>query len=87
VIDLAKETMVPLPAACRMMPQVRPGKTITLSGVLRWVMKGVKLPTGEIVRLEAVRLGTQWQTSREAIQRFAEATGSRTQDVASANQP
>jgi hypothetical protein len=32
----------------------------------------VKSLSGEIVRLEAARLGSRWVTSREALQRFAE---------------
>ncbi len=40
--------------------------------VLRWILHSARNPAGEIVRLEAVRLGSRWMTSREALQRFAE---------------
>jgi hypothetical protein len=46
---------------------------MTLSGVLRWVLKGARSPSGQQIRLEAIRLGGRWVTSRQAIQRFAEA--------------
>jgi hypothetical protein len=48
--------------------------------VLRWILKGAKAPDGSRVRLEAVRLGGRWFTSREAIQRFAAALTPRVDD-------
>jgi hypothetical protein len=39
---------------------------------VRWITSGAKSPTGEVVRLEAVRLGGRWVTSAAALQRFAE---------------
>jgi hypothetical protein len=45
----------------------RGGKRVNASTVWRWVHHGVKG-----VRLEALRLGNEWYTSREALQRFAE---------------
>jgi hypothetical protein len=32
----------------------------------------VKSPSGDLVKLEACRLGGRWMTSREALQRFSE---------------
>jgi hypothetical protein len=40
----------------------------------------VRAPSGDLVRLEAVRLGGRWLTSREALQRFAEALTPRLRD-------
>jgi len=39
----------------------------------RWILKGVPRPNGERVRLEAVRLGRAWVTSRQALERFSAA--------------
>ncbi|MFL5242530.1 MAG: DUF1580 domain-containing protein [Gemmataceae bacterium] len=44
------------------------------STVFRWVTKGVPGPTGARVRLEALRVGGKWVTTRTALQQFAEAT-------------
>jgi hypothetical protein len=58
--------------ACKLVPPARNGKKTQLSTVLRWILNGVRNPAGEVVRLEALRLGNRWMTSREALQRFAE---------------
>ena len=42
--------------------------------VFRWIQKGVLLPSGERVKLEAVRLGNRYFTSEEALARFVAAT-------------
>lgn len=54
------------------LPPGRRGRHVSLSCALRWTLNGVRLPSGEIVRLEAIRLGGRWLTSIEALQRFAE---------------
>jgi hypothetical protein len=73
MVNLRVEQPIPLEAACRIVPPARGGKKTHLSTLLRWITKGAKGPGGETVRLEAVRLGGRWMTSREALQRFAEA--------------
>ena len=72
MIDLSTETTVSLAQVAREQPSGRGGASCSLGCVLRWVLKGVKSPSGELVRLEAIRLGGRWLTSREAVQRFAE---------------
>jgi hypothetical protein len=72
MIDLSKEQPFSLAAATAFVPPARNGKRTHLSTLLRWILTGCKAPSGEVVRLEAVRLGGRWMTSREAIQRFAE---------------
>lgn len=54
----------------RLMPSSRRGKPVSLSCMVRWVVDGVKLPTGDRVRLEACRLGGRWLSSLAALQRF-----------------
>jgi hypothetical protein len=81
VIDLTAETPLPLKDACRLVPPGRNGKRTHLATLLRWIMTGSRGPTGERVRLEAVRLGGRWMTSREALQRFAERLTPQSSDV------
>jgi hypothetical protein len=73
VLDLTIETPLPLADACRLVPPARRGKRTHLSTLLRWILTGAKSPTGELVKLEALRLGNRWVTTRGALQRFAEA--------------
>src|ERR1700687_982534 len=70
MIDLRNETTVSLSQAARLLPAGLRGRPVTLSCLLRWVIDGVKTPTG-MVRLEAVRMGGRWITSIEALERFA----------------
>jgi hypothetical protein len=73
VIDLTSETTLSLKQAARLLPPGRGDRPVTLSCVLRWVLRGARGPLGDLVRLEAVRLGGRWITSREALQRFTDA--------------
>ena len=70
-----------LTQAASRIPSVRQGKRTTLSCILRWVLNGARSPDGQIVPLEAVRLGGRWVTSREALQRFAERLTPQTSDT------
>jgi hypothetical protein len=75
VIDLTCETPLPLAAVVNLnlVPPARNGKKTHLSTLLRWILTGCKAPSGELVRLEGLRLGNRWMTTREALQRFAQA--------------
>lgn len=68
--DLLSETTLRLHEVPQLLPRGRNGSRPHLSTVLRWILKGAKAPTGETVRLEAIRLGAKWITSREALARF-----------------
>ena len=72
MIDLRNETTISLTQAARLLPPGRRGRPVTLSCILRWVLDGVRLASGERVRLEATRMGGRWLTSVEALQRFAD---------------
>jgi hypothetical protein len=67
MIDITHETLVTLSQAARSLPPGRKGKPSHLATVQRWILHGVRG-----VRLEGVRLGGRWLTSREALARFAE---------------
>jgi hypothetical protein len=73
MLDLAAEQPIALKDACRLVPPARNGHRTHLSTLLRWILTGARSPAGGRVRLEAVRIGSRWMTSREALQRFAEA--------------
>ena len=72
MFDLTTEALIPLAAAARLVPPGRNGKRCHLSTILRWIMTGAKAPDGTVVKLEGLRIGGRWTTSRQAMQRFAE---------------
>jgi hypothetical protein len=72
MLDVSSESTISLTQAARLLPPGRRGRPVSLSCLLRWVLTGATGPSGERVRLEGVRLGGRWVTSREALQRFAE---------------
>jgi hypothetical protein len=73
MIDLSEEASLSLTQAARLLPPGRGDRPVTLSCLLRWILRGARAPSGQLVRLEAVRVGGRWITSKEALQRFAEA--------------
>ncbi len=64
MIDMDRETLMPLAAAARRLPG-RPH----VSTMHRWRQRGIRG-----VQLEAVLVGGVWHTSREALRRFIAAT-------------
>jgi len=72
-IDLTNEELLSLPETARRLPPGRSGKTVHLSTIMRWILRGVRGLGGKPVRLEAIRLGGRWLTSVEALQRFVAA--------------
>lgn len=73
MIDLTTETPIALTEVPGLLPPGRQGRPVHISAIHRWVMDGSVAPDGQRVRLEAVRVGGRWITSKEALQRFAEA--------------
>ena len=67
MIDLNQEELLSLSEACAALPRID-GKRPHTSTIWRWCRKGVRG-----VRLEHVRLGHRICTSREALNRFANA--------------
>jgi hypothetical protein len=72
MFDTTVETPIPLAEAAKLIPPARRGKKTHLSTLLRWILQGARNTAGEIVRLEAVRIGNRRMVSRESLQRFAE---------------
>jgi hypothetical protein len=73
MLDITTEDTLTLTDACKVLPRGRNGARPQLSTLLRWVLEGVRGLDGRLVRLEAVRLGRKWVTSRQALQRFTTA--------------
>lgn len=76
---LLTESVCSLHDAAKSLPLSHGQKPVNFTTIWRWAIKGVKSTTGERVKLEAVRLGGRWITSKEAIERFSAAlTGATT---------
>jgi hypothetical protein len=52
MIDLNSESSLSLSQAARLLPPGRGGRPVTLSCLLRWVLTGVRSPSGDLVRLD-----------------------------------
>src|SRR3954451_21712132 len=75
MIDISAESPRPLADVIRegWFPPSRGGKSLHYSTLLRWILRGARPSEGRLVRLDAVRIGHKWCTSRAAAQRFVEA--------------
>lgn len=80
MIDLINEKLIPLAQAARGLPPARQGRCTHISTLIRWIIHGCRSPSGEVVRLEAIRLGCRWMTSQEALQRFVDRLTPRIED-------
>jgi hypothetical protein len=87
MIDLTAEKTFPLTQLLPLIPPGRNARRTHLSTVLRWILDGAPGPDGRRVKLEALRLGGRWVTSREAIQRFAERLTPQTGDAPASPPP
>jgi hypothetical protein len=71
--SLFDEELLPLCHAAKYFPiTAKSGKPPCAASIARWVTIGVKSVAGETVKLEAVKIGHGWATSREATRRFLE---------------
>src|SRR5260370_22879053 len=59
-----------LRSAAKLFPSSRRGAPVSLSCVLRWIIRGTPGPNGERVKLEGARLAGKWVTSASALARF-----------------
>jgi len=59
-----------LAEAARVVPAFRAGKPTHPATVWRWAAKGIRLPGGQLVKLEMCRIGGRQLTSRAALARF-----------------
>jgi Protein of unknown function (DUF1580) len=73
MIDIASEEVLSLAQAAKLLPPGRLGRPCAFPTILRWCLSGARSLDGRLVKLECLRLGGKWITSRQAIQRWAEA--------------
>ena len=64
------ERLFSFAAIAAKLPGHRGNSHVNASTIFRWATKGVRTASGEVVRLQAVRLGTSWKSSLEAVERF-----------------
>jgi hypothetical protein len=65
------EDPFPATAAARVFTTaLRGGRPVHPGTVARWIQRGPRLSDGRCVRLEGMRIGKKWLTSRPAIVRF-----------------
>lgn len=81
MIDLTTETPIRLQEVARLAGGGKSGRPcVHTSTALRWILRGLPCPSGKRVRLEAIRVGGHWVTTREAVQRWSEALTPRLDD-------
>src|SRR5437763_16847605 len=72
---------ISLPSVARRLPPHRGGRAVHPTTVMRWVIRGVRLPDGSRVRLRAESVGSRWLTTEECFRAFIDAqTAARTPD-------
>lgn len=59
-----------LAEACKLIPPYRPGHRTHPATLTRWILRGVRSPHGDKIKLEAVRCGSRWITTTGAVERF-----------------
>src|SRR5262249_14916560 len=59
-----------LSQAAKLFPPARRNRPVTLSCLVRWVLKGARAFDGRWVKLEAARCSGRWITTPQAIGRF-----------------
>jgi hypothetical protein len=60
-----------LSQAAKSLPPGRNSRPVHLATILRWITTGTRSPNGETVRLQAVRMGCRWLTTREWLDAYA----------------
>jgi hypothetical protein len=67
---LAGETLLPIGRVAERFPGANGNLQLSSKAVANWIRKGADTPTRQRVRLEAIRVGSRWITSEEAVTRF-----------------
>jgi hypothetical protein len=68
--EIGDENWLSVQQAAALLPPGRGGRPVSKTTVVGWIETGAPDPDGKMVKLEAVRLGSRWVTSREALARF-----------------
>jgi Protein of unknown function (DUF1580) len=70
---LTAEGLIGMVEAAASMGTFRGGRPCHLSTIARWATKGIRLPNGQILKLEVLRCGNTFRTSKAALRRLLEA--------------
>ncbi|HKA06661.1 MAG TPA: DUF1580 domain-containing protein [Gemmataceae bacterium] len=70
---LTEEGLIGMVEAAASMGTFRGGRPCHPSTIARWSTKGIRLANGEILKLEVLRCGNSFRTSKAALRRFVEA--------------
>ena len=70
--DSPRPTYLGLKAASALFPRLRDGKPTHTSTIARWILKGIRLQDGRVIRLSAKRFPGGWGVAVEAIDEFVE---------------
>ena len=88
ILEIQSGHGLSLSAAGKLFPGHRGGEAVDPSTVFRWRTTGSRAANGSIVKLESVRVGGRWLTSRGAVSRFVAAlTSASTPDATSTPPP
>ena len=77
---ILSEQQIGVQSAARLLRAGRGGRPTRPATLTRWISTGAAGPGGGRVKLEAVRVGSRWVTSRGAVARFVEALTPATAD-------
>lgn len=67
---LFSEELIPVQDLPARLPPAKSGRRVHRAAVWRWVSEGLRAPDGARVKLEALRMGRRWVTSKQAVARF-----------------
>lgn len=67
---VAMEALITLSQVPSLLSQSASGRKLAIAVIHRWARDGIPGPDGARVRLESVRVGGRWLTSRQAVTRF-----------------
>jgi hypothetical protein len=73
ISQLTEEGLIGMVEAAASMGTFRGGRPCHPSTIARWATKGIRLPNSQILKLEVLRCGNTFRTSRAALRRFLEA--------------
>src|SRR5262249_40842843 len=72
MIRIDEEQAITSREAAKLYGSSRDGRPTHASTIVRHILKGTKLPSGEVVRLEGGKIGKKWITTRQAVQRYVD---------------
>jgi hypothetical protein len=86
-MSLLGETLIGLVEVARKFPGKKSNQRIHKSTVIRWCLKGTRVPDGRVVKLEHIRAGNKLLTSWEAVGRYVAALSEPPPDAPPARTP